>query len=86
VPGASIIVGVLMAGNMRLISWDDPAEAIPCFLTIIVMPLSYSIAEGLAVGLITYPLLKLFQGKAQETSLMLWILAAIFVLRFVLTS
>lgn len=81
---ALLMVGVLMMSNVKEIHWHDPAEAIPSFLTILVMPLSYSIAEGLAVGLITYPLMKVCQGKARETSLLLWILAAIFLLRFVL--
>ncbi|MCT7966460.1 NCS2 family permease [Laspinema sp. D1] len=80
---ALVIVGVLMAGNVRRIRWDDPAESIPSFLTILVMPLSFSIAEGLAVGAIAYPLIKSFQGKTRETTLTQWILAAIFVLRFV---
>lgn len=80
---ALVIVGVLMAGNVRRIRWDDPAESIPSFLTILVMPLSFSIAEGLAVGAIAYPLIKTFQGKARETVLTQWILAGIFVLRFV---
>lgn len=81
---ALLMVGVLMMSNVKEIHWHDPAEAIPSFLTILVMPLSYSIAEGLAVGLITYPLMKICQGKARETSLLLWILAAIFLLRFIL--
>jgi AGZA family xanthine/uracil permease-like MFS transporter len=81
---ALLIVGVLMAGNLRGIRWDDPAESIPAFLIVITMPLTYSIAEGLAIGFITYPLIKAFQGKVQETSPAVWILAAIFVLRFVL--
>ncbi len=75
-----------MAGNVRTINWDDPAESIPSFLTILIMPLSNSIAEGLAVGFITYPLIKTFQGKPQETTPALWILAGVFVLRFVLTA
>jgi adenine/guanine/hypoxanthine permease len=83
---ALIVVGVLMAGNVRTINWDDPAESIPSFLTILIMPLSYSIAEGLAVGFITYPLIKTFQGKAQETTPALWILASVFVLRFILAA
>jgi AGZA family xanthine/uracil permease-like MFS transporter len=83
---ALLIVGVLMAGNIRGIHWDDPAEAIPSFLTIFMMPLTYSIAEGLAIGFITYPLIKVFQGKAHETSLAVWILAGIFVLRFILMA
>lgn len=79
---ALIIVGSLMASGMRNINWDDPAEGIASFLTILVMPLSYSIAEGLAVGLITYPLIKLFQGKGKEINVGLWILAAIFIARY----
>lgn len=81
---ALVIVGVLMAGNVRAIRWDDPAESIASFLTIFLMPLSYSIAEGLAVGFITYPLVKTFQGKGREVQPVVWMLAAIFVLRFVI--
>lgn len=83
---ALVIVGVLMAGNVVGINWSDPAESIPSFLTILIMPLSFSIAEGLAVGFITYPLIKAFQGKAHETSVAVWVLAAIFVIRFVLLA
>lgn len=83
---ALLIVGVLMAGNVRGIRWDDPAESISSFLTILMMPLTYSIAEGLAIGFITYPLIKTFQGKARETSLAIWVLAGIFVLRFVVMA
>lgn len=83
---ALIIVGVLMAGNVRNIHWDDPAESIPSFLTILMMPLTFSIAEGLAIGLITYPLIKAFQGKIHETTPAVWLLAGVFVLRFVLMA
>lgn len=83
---ALLIVGVLMAGNVRGIRWDDPAESIPSFLTILMMPLTYSIAEGLAIGFITYPLVKTFQGKTREISLAVWVLAAVFVLRFVIMA
>lgn len=81
---ALIIVGVLMMGSVTGIRWSDPAESIPCFLTILLMPLTYSIAEGLAVGFITYPVIKAFQGKAHEVNWVVWVLAAIFVLRFVM--
>ena len=81
-----IIVGVLMMGSVRYIRWDDPAESIPAFLTILMMPLTYSIADGLAVGLITYPLIKSFQGKFHETNIAMWILAVIFILKFVLVG
>lgn len=81
---ALLMVGVLMMNSVATIHWSDPAESIPCFLTILLMPLTFSIAEGLAVGFIAYPLIKAFQGKAQEISWITWILAAVFVLRFVL--
>lgn len=80
---ALILVGVMMMSAARMIDWDDPAAAIAAFLTIVVMPLSFSIAEGLAMGLIAYPLIKAFQGKARETTLGMWILAAVFILRYV---
>jgi AGZA family xanthine/uracil permease-like MFS transporter len=83
---ALIIVGVLMMSNVASIRWSDPAEAIASFLTIFMMPLTFSIAEGLAIGFITYPLLKTFQGKAQEIGVAVWVLAAVFVLRFVLMA
>jgi adenine/guanine/hypoxanthine permease len=81
---ALIIVGSLMMSGVRYINWDDPAEAIASFLTIVMMPLSYSIAEGIAIGLITYPLIKFFQGKGREVSWGLWLLAALFVARYAL--
>jgi AGZA family xanthine/uracil permease-like MFS transporter len=83
---ALLLVGVLMMGNVTGIRWSDPAESIPCFLTIILMPLTYSIAEGLAVGFIAYPLVKAFQGKIQETTVVMWILAGVFVLRFIINA
>lgn len=79
-----VIVGVLMIGNVLGINWKDPAESIPSFLTILLMPLAFSIAEGLAAGFITYPLIKTFQGKAHEVGIAIWVLAAVFVFRFVL--
>ncbi|MFP4135343.1 MAG: hypothetical protein ACOC1Z_06745 [Cyanobacteriota bacterium] len=81
-----IIVGVLMVGSVREIQWDDIAEAIPAFLTIILMPLTYSIADGLATGLISYPLIKLFQGKTKDTPLAIWIIATAFIVKFILEA
>jgi len=83
---ALIVVGVLMMGNTRGIRWDDPAESIPSFLTIFLMPLAFSIAEGLAIGFITYPLIKAFQGKGREVNVAVWILAAVFTMRFVISA
>ncbi len=81
---ALLIVGSLMMSGVRYINWDDPAEAIASFLTILIMPLSFSIAEGIAIGLITYPVIKLFQGKGRDVSWGLWLLAALFTLRYAL--
>ncbi len=81
---ALLIVGVLMMGSVKNIRWEDPAESISAFLTIIIMPLSYSISEGLAVGLISYPLLKSFQGKFSKISISMWVVAALFLLKIVL--
>ncbi|MEL6160402.1 MAG: NCS2 family permease [Cyanobacteria bacterium J06623_5] len=80
---ALIIVGSLMLAGIRYINWDDPAEAISSFLTLLVMPLSFSIAEGLAAGLVTYPLIKLCQGKAGQVSWVAWVLAAIFIAKYI---
>ncbi len=78
-----IIVGCLMMGNVKGINWNDSTEAIPAFLTIIVMPLTFSIAHGLAIGFISYPVLKLAAGKGREVSPLVYVLAAVFVLRYV---
>lgn len=80
---ALVIVGVLMTASVVYINWQDLTEAIPAFLTIFFIPLGFSIAAGLSAGLIAYPLLKSFQGKAHEVPTVTWILAAIFVARFV---
>ncbi|MDJ0706010.1 MAG: NCS2 family permease [Leptolyngbyaceae cyanobacterium MO_188.B28] len=78
-----VIVGVLMMSNVAAIRWGDLGEAIPAFLTIFMIPLTFSIAEGLAIGFITYPLVKACQGKAHEVPIPTWILAGVFVARFV---
>ncbi len=83
---ALIIVGVLMMSGARQIDWDEPADAIAGFLTIIMMPLAFSIAEGLAMGLIAYPLVKAFQGKTSQVTIGMWILAGIFLLRYIFVA
>ena len=83
---ALTIVGVLMMSSVKNIEWDDLTEAIPAFFTIFFIPFAFSIAEGLAAGLILYPVVKLFSGRAKEVPLVTWMLALIFVLRFVFTT
>lgn len=80
---ALLIVGVFMMASITTINWQDITEAIPAFLTIFFIPFGFSIAEGLALGLITYPLIKTFAGRPQEVPLVTWILAVIFIARFI---
>lgn len=83
---ALVITGVLMMSNAQDIRWGDLAEGIPAFLTIIFMPLAYSIAAGLSVGMVVYPLVKTFQGKRHEVPIATWILAGVFLLRFIFVT
>ncbi len=80
---ALIIVGALMISCVKAIDWNDITEAIPAFLTILAMPLTFSIANGLALGFIFYPLMKLLTGRAREASPLVYVLAALFVLRYI---
>lgn len=79
---ALVIVGALMIGAVTSIKWDDLTEAIPAFLTMLAMPLTFSIANGLALGFIFYPLLKVLTGRWREASPLVYALAALFVLRY----
>jgi adenine/guanine/hypoxanthine permease len=80
---ALIIVGALMIGAVTSIKWNDMTEAVPAFLTMLAMPLTFSIANGLALGFIFYPLLKVLTGRWREASPLVYILAVLFVLRYV---
>lgn len=83
---ALMIVGVLMMSAVSSIRWTDLTEAIPAFATIFFIPFAFSIAEGLAAGLILYPFAKVVSGRSQEVPLVTWILAAIFLARFIFTA
>ena len=80
---ALIMVGVLMIRAVARISWDEITDAIPAFLTIILMPLTFSIAHGLAIGFISWPVVKIFGGKAREVHWLVYVLGAIFALRYI---
>lgn len=80
---ALIIVGVLMAVSFKRIEWNDLSEAVPAFLTIVMMPLTFSIATGIAIGFILYPMAKVFAGKGRRVHPILYVLALIFIARFV---
>jgi AGZA family xanthine/uracil permease-like MFS transporter len=79
---ALILVGSLMVGALSEVDWADPVTAIPAFLTLIAIPLTYSIANGLAFGIISYALLTFFTGRARSADWLVYVLAALFVLRF----
>lgn len=80
---ALILVGALMMAPLAASDWEDPLTAIPGFLTLIAIPLTFSIANGLAFGIVSYALLKLARGQAKTADWMLYLLAALFVARFV---
>ena len=83
---ALILVGSLMVGAAAEVEWADPVIAIPAFLTMIGIPLTYSIADGLAFGIISYALLTVLTGRGRAKDWLLYLLAALFVLRFVYVS
>jgi adenine/guanine/hypoxanthine permease len=80
---ALIIVGVMMAKGLGQIEWDQMEIAIPAFVTVIAMPLTFSIANGIALGLVLFPLLMVFRGRAREVSPTMYVLAALFVAYFI---
>ncbi|MEU5861791.1 NCS2 family permease [Nonomuraea sp. NPDC047529] len=79
---ALVVVGFLMMTAIRDIDWDDYEIAIPAFLTIVVMPFTYSISNGIGAGFISYVLVKVVRGKAREVHPLLWGVTALFVLYF----
>lgn len=89
IPGAAtgpvlFIVGVMMAAPVKEIDWEDYSEAIPAFVTMLLMPLAYSISDGIMLGMISYVVINALTGKFKKVSVTMWILAVLFVLRYVL--
>ena len=89
VPGAAtapvlVIIGVFMFTSITKIDFNDMTETIPVFLTIIMMPFTYSIAEGIVFGIISFVLLKTLSGKHKDVSLVSYILAVLFILKFLI--
>lgn len=80
---ALVIVGLFMLSSIKEIDFYDYSEAIPAFITIIAMPFCYSIAEGISFGMISYVLIKLLAGKRKDISILMYILAIVFVLRII---
>jgi AGZA family xanthine/uracil permease-like MFS transporter len=82
---ALVYVGVLMMAGVKDIEWKDPAKALPGFLTIAIMVLTYNISYGIAFGLISCVIIKIFTGKIKEIHVATWIIAILFALTFFLT-
>ncbi|MCL1828779.1 MAG: NCS2 family permease [Oscillospiraceae bacterium] len=89
VPGAAtapalIIVGVYMLAGAAKINWTDMEEAIPAFLTIAVMPFTYSISNGIGFGFITHAIIKICRGKANEVPVLIYIISVVFIIMYIL--
>ena len=81
-----VIVGCMMAASLKEVKWDDIAEAIPAFFAAVFMAFSYSISYGIAGGFITYCLIKTCKGKAKEVHPVIWVVALLFILDFIITA
>ncbi|HVI38214.1 MAG TPA: hypothetical protein VM684_18395, partial [Gaiellales bacterium] len=77
-----VIVGALMISQVRYLVWDDLALAIPAFLTIALMPFTYSITNGIGAGVVSYVLLRSVTGRRREVHPLMWLIAVLFVIYF----
>jgi len=81
---ALIVVGILMMSSVSEIKFGDMAEDLPVFLTLALIPFTYSIATGIAAGIISYPIMKILKGKYKEVHPIIYVLAFLFILRYVI--
>lgn len=81
---ALIVVGSMMLKPLRELNWDDPTEYLPAFLVLVGIPLTFSIADGIAFGLISYSLTKLATGRGRECTPLTYLFAALFVVQFLI--
>jgi len=80
--GAILYVSVLMLSNLKLVNWDDMTDAIPVCVVLLMTPLTFSIANGIALGFISYTAVKVLCGKKEQVSISVWILTIMFVAKF----
>ena len=80
---ALVLVGVFMSQAIAQVKWQDFSEALPAFITMLATPLTFSIATGLSLGLVSYTVVKLAAGKLREINAVIWILTVLFILRYV---
>jgi len=81
---ALVLVGAMMLGNVRHLDWSDYTEVLPSFLVLVGIPLTYSIADGLALGLIAHPLMKVLAGRPREARPASWIIAGLLLVYFLM--
>ena len=81
---ALIVVGFLMMQQVTKLDWNNALDAIPAFIAIMAMPFLYSISEGISLGIISYVILNLCAGKAKKISPLMYVLAVVFILKYVL--
>jgi len=79
---ALILVGALMCGAVARVRWDDFSEAFPAFLTLVATPLTFSIATGLSLGMLSFTFIKVGTGRYREISPLIWVLSVLFILRY----
>ncbi len=84
--GAILYVSVLMLQNLKLVDWDDMTDAVPVCVVLLMTPLTFSIAHGIALGFISYTAVKVMCNKADQVSISVWILSILFVLKFAFLS
>lgn len=81
--GALVLVGVFMLESVSKIDLSDISEALPSFITILMMVLTYSIAEGIVLGLLCFVLIKILSGKYKEITITMYILTALFIVKYI---
>jgi AGZA family xanthine/uracil permease-like MFS transporter len=83
--GAILYVAVLMLQNLKLVNWYDMTDAIPVSVVLLMTPLTFSIAHGIALGFIAYTSVKLVCGKKEEITFSVWMLTTLFIVKFTLS-
>ncbi|KNC65785.1 guanine permease, partial [Pseudoalteromonas rubra] len=83
--GAILYVAVLMLQNLKLVNWDDMSDAIPVSVVLLMTPLTFSIAHGIALGFISYTAVKLACNKREEISISVWVLTMLFIVKFAIS-
>jgi adenine/guanine/hypoxanthine permease len=79
---ALVLVGAMMIRSVVKIEWNDPSESLPAFLTLLGIPLTFSIADGLALGFISYPVIKVLTGKQREVRWLMYVVAVVLAFYF----